>query len=184
MTTKLVCIEISYHSSKKRNRLSWFINEHRAKVCKIWSTYVVFYQLWNSITSPSKLKFPSVWSARVMDVTSGVSDKLRDDAELGTDCREELALGAPGCRSGLPIRTRESILSRPSWISFLSSGIVWASWSSDDVSEGLEFQITSLNELDKFQVLKSSLNSVSSSSSSAIFFQDQSRVWTAASQQH
>lgn len=69
---------------------------------------------------PSNSKLPSVRRARVMLPTSLASGML---VRLGEASWWARPFGMPGCRRGLCIRTRESILSSPSWISFFSCGI-------------------------------------------------------------
>lgn len=69
---------------------------------------------------PSNSKLPRVRRARVMLPTSLASGRAVRPGEASWWARP---LGMPGCRSGLCIRTRDSIFSSPSWMSFFSCGI-------------------------------------------------------------
>lgn len=86
---------------------------------------------------PSNSKLPSVRRASVMLPTSLASGML---VRLGEASWWARPLGMPGWRSGLCINTRESIFSRPSWMSFFSWGIWRLRSYSTAVSAGLNGQ--------------------------------------------
>lgn len=84
---------------------------------------------------PSNSKLPSVRSASVMLPTSLASGML---VRLGEASWWARPFGMPGWRSGLCINTRDSIFSRPSWMSFFSCGIWRLRSYNTAVSAGLD----------------------------------------------
>lgn len=83
---------------------------------------------------PSNSKLPRVRRASVMLPTSLASGMF---VRLGEANWWARPLGMPGWRSGLCINTRDSIFSRPSWMSFFSWGIWRLRSYSTAVSAGL-----------------------------------------------
>ena len=125
----LLSMKTYYHSElcqTKRCQEQLFLEQNNEKKFHCQISYVY---------PPSKSKLPRVLSANVILVTSANSTRLADEDDVGRDVTD--ALGAPGCRRGVPIRTIESIWRRPSWMFFFSCGIWVAKSQRDAVSAGL-----------------------------------------------